>query len=62
VKPVKYHRLAWREYVAEFRYYEGKQAGLGLRFESKIEEAEQRIQSTPLLFALYGRLQPVRVR
>ena len=54
MKPLKYHRLAWREYVAEFHYYEGRQPGLGFDFEARIEEAERRIQSTPELFALFG--------
>lgn len=54
MKLVKYHRLAWREYVAEFYYYEGMQAELGFDFEARIAEAERRIHSSPQLFAVYG--------
>jgi toxin ParE1/3/4 len=55
MRPVKYHRLAWREYILEFRYYERRQAGLGFDFEKYIEEAERNIQSSPKLYAFYGK-------
>jgi hypothetical protein len=53
MKPVKYHRLAWREYVHEFRYYERQRAGLEADFEKRIEEAERKIQASPQLFAVF---------
>ena len=53
MKPVRYHRLAWRELHSEARYYNRKQSGVGLDFLKRVDQAEQRLRSTPLLYPLF---------
>jgi hypothetical protein len=42
---------AEKEYIKAFLYYEGKQLGLGTRFEKELEQLLIVIEKTPLLFA-----------
>jgi len=54
VKPVRYHRLASREVLAEIRYYNRKQPGLGFDFLQRVQEAELRFRTNPLLYPVFG--------
>jgi len=53
---MKKHKLrltekAQTEYIDAFLYYEGKQEGLGIRFEKEFDELIALIQDAPLLFS-----------
>ena len=55
MKPVVFHPKAEAELLAAVGYYESQRPGLGLEFETEVEDAVRRIQQNPKLYPPYGR-------
>ena len=49
LKPVEYHPGARLEVIKAFEWYELHEAGLGVRFQEELAEAEKFVRHNPLL-------------
>lgn len=54
MKPVKLHAKARAEYSAAIAHYERQRAGLGIDFQTMVEEAVARIRQFPELGSPYS--------
>jgi plasmid stabilization system protein ParE len=48
VSSARFTKYARAEFLAQIRYYEGRQRGLGARFRAEVESAAQRAATYPL--------------